>query len=214
MTIHFASILAPQGRIPLEKIVETALREGIKAQEEFVRENSAKVIQLAEKIASAFTRERKLMLCGNGGSAADAQHLAAEFVNRFLLERPPLPAVSLTTDTSVITSVANDYSFEEIFTKQIKAIGVEGDVLLAITTSGNSPNVLSALKTARKMGIYSALLTGGNGGKARDLADLCLSVKSGSTPRIQEVHIFSGHLICQLVDHLLFQRGIRANEPV
>jgi D-sedoheptulose 7-phosphate isomerase len=197
----------------LEKIIETALREGIKAQEEFVRENGTKVVQLAEKIASAFTRDRKLMLCGNGGSAADAQHLAAEFVNRFLMERPPLPAVALTTDTSVITSIGNDYSFEEIFTKQVKAIGVEGDVLLAITTSGNSPNILSALKAARKMGIYSVLLTGGSGGKAQKLADLCLAVKSGSTPRIQEVHIFAGHLICQLVDHLLFQKGIRAGEP-
>jgi D-sedoheptulose 7-phosphate isomerase len=200
-------------RTGLEKIIETALREGIKAQEEFVRENGSKVIQLAEKIASAFTRDRKLMLCGNGGSAADAQHLAAEFVNRFLLERPPLPAIALTTDTSVITSIGNDYSFDEIFTKQIKAIGVEGDVLLAITTSGNSLNVLSALRTARKMGLYSAVLTSGSGGKAQKLADLCIAVKSGTTPRVQEVHIFAEHLVCQLVDHLLFQKGVRAGEP-
>jgi len=196
----------------LQKIIETAMREGIRAQEEFIRDNGSKVILLAEKIAAAFTRERKLMLCGNGGSAADAQHLAAEFVNRFLLERPPLPAVALTTDTSVITSIGNDYSFEEIFTKQVKAIGVEGDVLLAISTSGNSPNVLSALKAAKKMGLYSALLTGGDGGKGQKMADLCLAVKSGSTPRIQEVHIFAGHLVCQLVDHLLFQKGIKAND--
>jgi D-sedoheptulose 7-phosphate isomerase len=195
----------------LEKIIETALREGIKAHEEFVRENGAKVVLLAEKIALAFTRERKLMICGNGGSAADAQHLAAEFVNRFLLERPPLPAIALTTDTSVITSVANDYSFEEVFTKQVKAIGLEGDVLLAITTSGNSPNILSVLKAAKKMGLYSALLTGGDGGKAQKMVDLCLSVKTGSTPRIQEVHIFVGHMICHLVDHLLFQKGIKPN---
>ena len=145
----------------MEKIVDSALRECIKSEEDFVAENRSKLILFAERIALAFTKDRKMMLCGNGGSAADAQHLAAEFVNRFLLERPPLPAIALTTDTSVITSISNDYSFEEIFTKQIKAIGREGDVLLALTTSGNSPNVISAVKTARKMGMYTAALTGG-----------------------------------------------------
>lgn len=190
----------------MEKVIEAALRESIKAKEDFVRENGAKIILLAEKIAFAFTGDRKLMLCGNGGSAADAQHLAAEFVNRFLLERPPLPAVALTTDTSVITSVANDYSFEEIFTKQIKAIGVGGDILLAITTSGNSPNLLSAVKTAKKMGLYSAALCGGDGGKIAKMVDLALPVGTGSVPRIQEVHIFAGHILCQLVDDILFQR--------
>lgn len=194
----------------MQKIIESALREGIKAKEDFVRENGSKLILFAERIALAFTKERKLMLCGNGGSAADAQHLAAEFVNRFILERPPLPAIALTTDTSVITSISNDYSFEEIFTKQIKAIGREGDVLLAMTTSGNSPNVASAVKTARKMGVYTAVLTGGEGGKIAKVVDLCLTVKSVSTPRIQEVHIFAGHLICHLVDHFLFQKGTKA----
>jgi D-sedoheptulose 7-phosphate isomerase len=194
----------------LEKIIESALRECIRSKEDFVREHGSKLIRFAERIALAFTKDRKLMLCGNGGSAADAQHLAAEFVNRFLLERPPLPAIALTTDTSVITSISNDYSFEEIFTKQIKAVGREGDVLLAMTTSGNSPNVLSALTTAKKMGIYSAVLTGGEGGKTAKVVDLCLAVKAASTPRIQEVHIFAGHLICQLVDHFLFQKGIKA----
>lgn len=193
----------------MEKIIEAALRDGIRAMEEFVRENASKVVLLAERIAAAFTRERKLMLCGNGGSAADAQHIAAEFVNRFLLERPPLPALALTTDTSVITSIGNDYSFEEVFTKQVKAIGVEGDVLMAISTSGNSPNVLSALKAARRMGIYCALLTGGDGGKGQEMVDLCLLANAGSTPRIQEVHIFAGHLVCQLVDHILFQERDR-----
>ena len=191
----------------VEKIVETALKESVKSKEDFVKENGPKLILFAERIALAFTNERKLMLCGNGGSAADAQHLAAEFVNRFILERPPLPAVALTTDTSVITSIANDYSFEEVFSKQIKALGREGDVLLAITTSGNSANVVSAVKTARKMGLYSAVMTGGEGGKIAKMADLCLTVKTASTPRIQEVHIFAGHLICQMVDHVLFQKG-------
>lgn len=191
----------------MDKIIEKALKESIKAKEEFVSENSRKLVLLAEKVAAAFTRDRKLMLCGNGGSAADSQHISAEFVNRFMMERPPLPAIALTTDTSILTSISNDYSFEEVFSKQIKAIGMEGDVLLALSTSGNSPNVVSAVKAAKKMGIYCAVLTGGDGGRLAKLADLALLTKGSATPRIQEAHIFAGHLLCQLVDHILFQRG-------
>jgi D-sedoheptulose 7-phosphate isomerase len=148
------------------------------------------------------------MLCGNGGSAADAQHIAAEFVNRFILERPPLPAIALTTDTSIITSVGNDYSFDEVFSKQVKAIGMEGDILLAISTSGNSANVLSAVEAAKNQGIFTVGLTGGDGGKLATLVELALMVKSDSPPRIQETHILVGHIICQLVDYLLFQQGV------
>ena len=119
--------------------------------EKFIRQNALDISILAEKIVLAFTNDRKLMICGNGGSAADSQHLAAEFVNRFLLERPPLPAVALTTDTSVITSISNDYSFDEVFSKQIKSIGVEGDILLALSTSGNSPNVLNAVRNSTEI---------------------------------------------------------------
>ncbi|MFZ7111636.1 MAG: D-sedoheptulose-7-phosphate isomerase [Desulfatiglandales bacterium] len=191
----------------MEKIIEKALREGIKTKEDFIKENGAKLIALAERIATAFTSDRKLMICGNGGSAADAQHIAAEFVNRFMLERPPLPAIALTTDTSVITSIGNDYSFEEIFSKQVKAIGVEGDILLGISTSGDSPNVAMAVKDARKRGIYTAGLTGGTGSRLESLVNLVLPVKSKVTARIQETHIFAGHLICQLVDYILFQQG-------
>ena len=191
----------------MEKIIEKALRESIKAKEDFIKENGANLIVLAEKIATAFTNDRKLMICGNGGSAADAQHIAAEFVNRFVLERPPLPAIALTTDTSIITSIGNDYSFEEIFSKQVKAIGVEGDILLGISTSGDSPNVAMAVKDARKRGIYTAGLTGGTGGQLESLVNLVLVVKSKATARIQETHIFAGHLICQMVDYILFQQG-------
>jgi D-sedoheptulose 7-phosphate isomerase len=191
----------------LEKIIQEALRESIKAKEEFISQNSANLMMLAQKIVLAFTNDRKLMICGNGGSAADAQHLAAEFVNRFILERPPLPAMALTTDTSILTSIGNDYSFEETFSKQIKALGQEGDVLLAISTSGNSANVVAAVKTARKQGIYTAGLLGNDGGKLAGMVDLALIVKHNSTPRIQEAHIFGGHIICQLVDYLLFQKA-------
>ncbi len=191
----------------MDKIIEKALRESIKVKEEFIKENGRNLILFAERISQAFTADRKLMICGNGGSAADAQHIAAEFVNRFMLERPPLPAIALTTDSSVITSIGNDYSFEDIFSKQIKAIGMEGDVLLAITTSGNSGNVISAVKAARGLGIYTVTFTGGDGGRVRSLADMALVVKSNTTARIQEAHSLAGHVICQLVDHILFQDG-------
>jgi len=193
----------------MEKIIEKALRDSLKLKEEFVRENMHNLVFVAEKVAQTFTSDRKLMICGNGGSAADAQHMAAEFVNRFMLERPPLPAIALTTDTSLITSIGNDYSFEDVFSKQIKAIGMEGDLLLAISTSGNSANVLSAIKTARSQGLYTVGLTGGDGGRVRSLADLTLVAKSNTTARAQEVHIFAIHIICQLVDHILFQQGVK-----
>jgi D-sedoheptulose 7-phosphate isomerase len=167
-----------------------------------------KMIELAEKIARSFTSDRKLLLCGNGGSAADSQHLAAEFVNRFEMERPPLPAIALTTDTSILTCVGNDYSFNDVFTKQIKAIGLEGDILLAISTSGNSQNIISAAETAKTMGIYVAGLAGRDGGRLKEISDLCLVVNSKVTARIQESHILAGHIICKLVDYILFQRDI------
>lgn len=194
--------------ISMEKIIQKALRESISAKEGFIRENTSKLILFAEKIALALTGDRKLLLCGNGGSAADAQHIAAEFVNRYELERPPLPALALTTDTSILTSIGNDYSFEEAFSKQVKALGMEGDVLLALSTSGNSANVLMAVKAAKTQGIFTAGLTGGDGGKLADLAEMSLVVKTHVTARIQETHILAGHIICELVDYILFQQGI------
>ena len=193
----------------MEKIIEKALRESVVAVESFVGENISNLIRFSEKIASAFNEDRKLMICGNGGSAADAQHIAGKFVNRFLLERPPLPAIALTTDTSVLTSIGNDYSFEEIFSKQVKAIGLEGDVLLALSTSGNSANVIAAVKAAKNLGIYTGLLTGSGGGQLASQVDLAMIVNHNIAPRIQETHIFAGHTICQLVDHILFQQGIK-----
>ncbi|NNG06389.1 MAG: D-sedoheptulose 7-phosphate isomerase [Desulfobacteraceae bacterium] len=188
--------------------MQKALRESIGVKEEFIKENMAKLSFFAEKIALALTGDRKLLLCGNGGSAADAQHIAAEFINRYELERPPLPAIALTTDTSILTSVGNDYSFDQVFSKQIKALGVEGDVLLAISTSGNSTNVIEAVKAAKSLGIFTVGLTGGEGGQLASLVDLSLVVKSAVTGRIQETHILVGHIICELVDYILFQQGI------
>jgi D-sedoheptulose 7-phosphate isomerase len=192
----------------LEHIIERILADSLKIKEDFTRKNMSNLILLAEKIASAFTNDHKLMICGNGGSAADAQHIAAEFVNRYQLERPPLPALALTTDTSVITSIGNDYSFDDIFSKQIKALGVGGDILLIISTSGASKNVLSAAKDARDRGIYTAGFIGGDGGKLAKLVDLAMVVASDATPRIQETHILAGHILCHLVDYILFQRHL------
>ena len=192
----------------MERIIERILEDSLRSTEAFVRQNKSELIHFAEKVALAFTRDRKLLICGNGGSAADAQHLAAEFVNRFMLERPPLPALALTTDSSVITSIGNDYSFDEIFSKQVKALGQPGDVLLAISTSGNSENVLRAVKDARNLGILTAAFTGGDGGKLRDLAELAFVVESSQTARIQDVHALAGHILCHLVDHILFQRHL------
>jgi len=190
----------------MEKIIKKALIEGLRVKEDFIKRNTSSLIHLAEHLSKAFTNDKKLLICGNGGSAADAQHLAAEFVNRFQLKRKPLPALALTTDTSIITSVANDYSYDEVFSKQINALGVQGDILLAISTSGRSENVLSAIRTAKKKGLYTVGFIGGDGGEMWRLVDLALIVKSDQTPRVQETHILAGHLICELVDYILFQK--------
>jgi len=190
----------------MENIIGKALKEGLRVKEDFIKKNTSKLIHLAEYISESFRNGRKLMICGNGGSAADAQHLAAEFVNRFQLERPPLPALALTTDTSIITSVANDYGYEEVFSKQIRALGVKGDILLGLSTSGKSGNILSAIRTAKERGLYTVGFIGGDGGGMLKLVDLALVVENNQTPRIQEAHIMAGHLICELIEYILFQR--------
>jgi len=188
----------------LKESVVRSLKEGAELRLKMADTLSSGIVTAAEAIADAFKAGRKLLLFGNGGSAADAQHIAAEFMNRFLIERPPLPAVALTTDTSVITSIANDYAFDEIFSKQVKALGKKGDVALGITTSGSSGNVLKALRVAKKLGMTTIALTG-EGGKAGSLADIALQIPSRSTPRIQEAHIAVGHILCDLTDMLLFK---------
>ncbi len=189
-------------------LVIKSFRGSISAKEGFFTDkNIDSVIETASQIAECFNSGGKLFLVGNGGSAADAQHIAAEFVNRFVIERPPLPAIALSTDTSILTSIGNDYAFDEIFSKQIKALGKEGDLLLAISTSGGSPNVIKAAQTARTMGITCVALTGKNGGELAGVADRCLNVNDNVTERIQEVHITICHILCELVDHKLFDCG-------
>jgi D-sedoheptulose 7-phosphate isomerase len=166
-----------------------------------LRDTHAALIQkAADIIYTAVTKGSKLFLFGNGGSAADAQHLAAEFINRFKIERQPLPAIALSTDTSVITSIGNDYSFDDIFSKQLTALGTTGDIAMGITTSGSSPNVLNAFKAARDKGLFTIGLLGKDGGKARSMVDLAIIIDHPDTPRIQEAHITIGHIICSIID--------------
>ena len=181
-------------------------KESCRVKEAFINDNLGRLVNIIEVLTAALKAGNKILIFGNGGSAADAQHIAAEFVNRFMIERPPLPAIALTTDTSVITSVGNDYDFSEIFSKQIRALGQPGDVAWGISTSGNSPNVINGLETAKKMGLITFAFTGGDGGAIGQIADLLLNVSSNSTARVQETHITASHAICELVDIKLFQK--------
>ncbi|MCF8144397.1 MAG: D-sedoheptulose 7-phosphate isomerase [Deltaproteobacteria bacterium] len=195
----------------MEQIIQDIVQSCMETGEKFVLENRSAIVGVAERIASAFLRDRKLLICGNGGSAADAQHMAAEFVNRFHLERPPLPALALTTDTSVITSIGNDYSFDEVFSKQVKALGMKGDILLAISTSGASRNIISAVETAKRQGIYTVGLLGCNGGNLLEMVDTALAANCDVTARVQEAHLLTEHIICHLVDYILFQKHLESD---
>lgn len=179
--------------------------QGAKAREECFAENADILVHIAKIASASLVTGGKLLFCGNGGSAADAQHLAAEFVNRFMLERPPLPAIALTTDTSIITSISNDYSYDQIFSKQIKALGNAGDVLCCFSTSGNSPNLTRALNQAKEIDVITVGFTGKNGGEMKDHCDHVFHVHHKSTPIIQEIQITAGHLLCRLVDYYLFE---------
>jgi D-sedoheptulose 7-phosphate isomerase len=181
--------------------------ESAQVKTRFAQENSDKIIEVVQLIAQAFRDGKKVLLFGNGGSAMDASHIAAEFVNRFLMERPPLPAIALNTDAAVLTSISNDYEYSQVFSKQLAALGHEGDVVIGISTSGNSPNVIKALEVAKKNNMKTVVLTGGTGGKLAGMADYAFIVPTKHTPRIQETHITLGHVICQLVDEELFGKA-------
>jgi len=188
-----------------DKILK-AFEESIKVKEKFIEEkNIDKIIEVARAIANAFNDGKKLILFGNGGSATDASHIAAEFVNRFKKERPGLPAIALNTDMAVITSIANDYDFSEIFAKQLKSLADSGDIVIAISTSGNSPNVIKAMDVAKKKRLTTVAFTGLKGEKLASKATYSFIVPSDSTPRIQETHITLGHVICQMVEEILFE---------
>jgi len=185
--------------------IRRAFADSIAAKRAFVRDHAATLARVGELMAARFAAGSKILLFGNGGSAADAQHIAAEFVNRFVIERPPLPAIALTTDSSALTSIANDYSYDDVFAKQVRALGREGDVAIAISTSGTSPSVVRAVDACAKLGITTVGLTGRDGGKMRGKVDHLLNVSgSKETARIQETHILAAHVLCQLVDEKLY----------
>ena len=188
----------------MENIILKRFKESIEVKNRFLKENLPRLIEVVKWISQTFEAGNKVFFFGNGGSAADAQHLAAEFVNRYVIDRPSLPAIALTTDTSILTSIANDAAFTEVFARQIRALGKEGDVAIGISTSGTSSNVIRAFEVSKEMGIKTVALTGNDGGIIGKIADFSLVVSSTSTPRIQEAHILIGHIICEMVEHQLF----------
>ena len=185
--------------------IRRIFKASIQVKQQFLLDQLPALIAATETVVVTLRRGGKILLFGNGGSAADAQHIAAEFVNRYVRDRPPLPALALTTDTSALTAIANDFGPEDIFAKQVQALGKEGDIALAFSTSGNSPNVLRGLDRCQELGIQTIGLTGGTGGALAERVDHCLCVAATmSTPRIQEAHILIGHAICEMVDHVLY----------
>ena len=191
----------------MEQAVSEALINSMMAKEAFVKESRGSLIDLACQMVITLRQQGKILIFGNGGSAADAQHMAAEFVNRFLINRRPLAAIALTTDTSIITSIANDFSFDEIFSKQVQALGKTEDLALGISTSGSSTNVIKAIEMAKDIGMRTAVLTGGLSGGASELgklADITLNVPSKKTAHIQEVHLWIEHVLCELVEEEIF----------
>ena len=189
----------------MEKKILKAFEDSVRIKEKFVKENVALIMEVSKLISDAFNDGKKILIFGNGGSASDASHIAAEFVNRFKKDRPGLPAIALNTDTAVLTSIANDYDYSEIYARQVKTLGDAGDVSIAISTSGNSKNILKATDAAKKKGLRTIAFTGLKGEKLAAKSDFAFIVQSEDTPRIQETHITLGHVICQMVEEILFE---------
>jgi D-sedoheptulose 7-phosphate isomerase len=185
------------------EIVRQQLNESARVKQALAEREVDRIIEMADRIISCVRQGGKVLFCGNGGSAADAQHLAAEMVGRFGRDRPPLAAVALTTDTSVLTCLSNDYGFEDVFSRQVAAHGRRGDVLVGISTSGASENVLRAVHTARRLGLVTLVLVGAKGGPLAEAADLTLQVPDENSQRIQEAHIAAGHIILDLLEREL-----------
>ncbi len=185
----------------MKKDIERIFRESIRVKEETLKANNEKIVQAVESILELFKRNGKVLFFGNGGSAADSQHIAAEFIGRFKKERRALPAIALTTDTSILTALGNDYSFDVIFARQVEGLGSRGDLAFGISTSGNSRNVIEGIRAAKKTGLKTISLTGCGGGKLAPLTDISIIVPSSETARIQESHLCIIHTICELVEN-------------
>jgi D-sedoheptulose 7-phosphate isomerase len=198
-----------------ERRVANSIEASIAVQQDLLRDSAlvSLIARVSEILLNALKSGNKLLLFGNGGSAADAQHIAAEFVGRFAFDRPALPALALSVNTSCLTAIGNDYGFEQVFSRQLDAFGRPGDVAIGFSTSGNSPNVLNGISTAKKIGLHTIAFTGTPGGKLKQSADLdhCLCAPSGETPRIQECHILIGHIVSELVEQELFHGQSRVS---
>lgn len=188
----------------LAKVLEGVAQKGNDVKNRFVLNEGQKLVNGVKMILNALSAGNKVLIFGNGGSAADAQHMAAEFVNRFKKDRQPMAALALTTDTSVITSIGNDYSFDDIFERQVTALGCAGDVAIGISTSGESLNVIKGIQKAKMMNIKTIGLSGNKGGNLKELSDICLVVECSDTAMIQEVHLFAEHMICEFVEQIFF----------
>lgn len=193
----------------MKETISKALGESVAVHERLIEQGLEAIAAACHLVAASLREGNKLLVFGNGGSAADAQHLAAELVGRFGLERRPLPALALTTDTSILTAVGNDYGFEDVFARQVRALGRPGDVALGISTSGESANVARALEAAKQMGLRTLALTGACGGRVARSAEVAVRVPSEATPRIQEAHAALCHIICEVVEAELFGGGAR-----
>ncbi len=191
---------------PMINLIKRQLTQSIETMQKVLASDEIHnaVIEAGQLTASAMKEGRKLMVCGNGGSAADAQHLVAEFVSRLTIDRPALRALALTTDTSILTAIGNDYDYSNVFERQVEALGIPGDVLLAISTSGNSKNCVKALTLAKQMGIHTVAYTGNNGGAMAPLADINVIIPSSTTMNIQESHLALEHIFCMVVERFFF----------
>lgn len=192
-----------------EKMIIDRINKSIEVKKNILRDNDLlkKIDLISQAIIKAYRSNKKVILFGNGGSAADAQHLVGELVNKFYFDRKSLPAIALTVNTSILTAIGNDYSFDQIFSKQLEGIGDEGDIAIGISTSGNSKNVIEGLRFSKRNNLFTIGFTGKNGGKINTIVDICINVPSDDTPRIQEGHIMIGHIICENVEKELFKKS-------
>lgn len=193
----------------LNEYISNQVKKSIDVKQKIL--NSQELMDLVQEVAlrcvEIYKIGNKTLIAGNGGSAADAQHIAGEFVSRFYFDRPGLASMALTTDTSIMTAIGNDYGYEKLFSRQVQANGVQGDMFIGISTSGNSANVIEALKECKNKGIITVGLTGEKGGKMAEMCDFCIKVPSNETPRVQEAHILIGHTICAVVEEAIFGKG-------
>ena len=194
----------------MKEYIKDQIKKSYETKQEIYKNEDLldKIEEVAKKCVSLYKTDKKTILAGNGGSAADAQHIAAELVGRYGFDRPSIPSLALTTDTSNLTAIGNDYGYDQVFSRQLEGMGQSGDIFIGISTSGNSLNILKAFKSAKKKNIFTVALTGRDGGEMAKLADIALVVPSFSTPRIQESHILIGHIICDIIEKEIFGDGV------